>query len=206
MLSLQLPPTIRLARADELPDTAANTERIELGQQANIVPGYTLRPNANGDLPFRFYAEINVNNGSLWNVFNALADHLPSPVCLIYHHTSETETYSPYTERDEVLGVLKDYQTELTQDAFLCAGVLHYAEEHLEEVYLDNTKYLKYWGMDEIFFRRTMERFSLSDTPHLSFIDQYPRATEPLSLHVSGCLATWEVLGQLLRRFGQEKK
>lgn len=204
MLKLHLPPTIRLATFDELPDNADIRARIQAGQQANIVPGYTVKENQNNDLPFRFYAEINVDNELLWDVFQALAGHLPSPVCLIYHHRDERETYSPYTDREAVLNALQIYQTELAQDVLLSAGLLHYDGDYLEEVYIEHTKYFKYWGMDEGFFRQTMEHFSLSEIPDLAFIDQFPRTSFPLIRHAPGCRDTWEVLGLLLKEFGQE--
>lgn len=66
---LELPPTIRLPKPDELPDNPEIRERLKHRDAANIVEGFKCLENTTHDLPFRFYAEINVNNSRLWEVF-----------------------------------------------------------------------------------------------------------------------------------------
>ena len=190
-----------MAQADEVPDTPENKLLINQDKIAHIAQGYTLRPNTENQFPFMFYAEINVDNDRLWELFETLAHHLPSRACVIYHHIDEEAAYSPYLDLQELLEMLHSYKTEIARDGLLSVGVLYHDDEQLQEVLVTPCKYLKYWGVDEVFFRQTMNDLLLAEIPDLVFIDEVPRVTTPLSRYVPECLDTWEVLGQLLRRF-----
>ena len=62
--TLVLPKTIRFPEENEVPMNSSVLERLRESKNANIVPGYVFKlkddnPD-NIDLPFEFYAEINI--------------------------------------------------------------------------------------------------------------------------------------------------
>src|SRR5258706_5314682 len=168
---LEVPPTIRLPRTDEIPNNPKIFKQLEKRKKANIVEGYVLKYNTTHELPFGFYAEVNINNSRLWKFFNALSDLLPKEICCIYNLYEEKAIYSPYLSKIEILKLLESYKTELTQDCNLEFGLLFNTEDELEEVFVSDTKYLKIWGNKETIFRQVMHDFSLKEIPNLNFID-----------------------------------
>ncbi|MCU7548747.1 hypothetical protein OCK74_06440 [Chitinophagaceae bacterium LB-8] len=197
MKLLQLPPTIRTARPDEVPKRPEFLDKITASKAANIVEGYVFHYNESHDLPFRFFAEINVDNKNLWTLFKTLFLQLPEEICLVYNYKDDEPTYSGYTNKYEVLNKLEQFNVEITQDGFLEIGALFNDENFMEEVFIRSPKYLQYWGVDEERFRKTMTEFELYEVPALNFIDEYPLVTEALRLYNSDVRETNEVLEQL---------
>lgn len=203
MKPLELPPTIRTARADEV--TTPNEEifkRLQAREGATIVEGYRLERNPDAGGPFRFFSEINIDNARLWDLFCALVRTLPADVCLIYGHIDEEPAYGQYMAREDLLQKLAPYQLELAQDGFLEFGVIYQDEQQLQEVFVRRTKYLQYWGGDEALFRSVMQDFGLSEVEGLAFIDDFPLATEPLRVHRPEARETDDVLNSLEEMFG----
>ena len=200
MKPLELPPTIRTARADEV--TTPNEDilkRLQAREEALIVEGYRLERNPDAGAPFRFFSEINIDNARLWELFSALVRTLPADVCLIYGHIDEQPVYGRYMAKEELLRKLAPYQLELTQDGFLEFGVIFQDDQYLQEVFMRRAKYLQYWGVDEAPFRNVMQDFGLSEVEGLAFIDDFPLATEPLRVHRREARDTDEVLKALAR-------
>lgn len=197
MKQLQLPPTIRTARPDEIPARSELIDRIMSRHTANIVEGFTLRENQSTDLPFKFYAEINVDNQNLWALFTTLFLQLPEKICLIYGHIDDAPAYSPYLDKYKIFNVLEPYKVELCNGGFLEFGVLHQQETYLEEIFIKKSKYIQYWGMDEARFRSTMTQYDIYEVEGLNFIDEYPLVTEALRLHYPEAIETGDILMQL---------
>lgn len=197
MKTLLLPPTIRTARPDEAPNQGDILDRIAASETANIVEGYAFCHNETQELPFKFFAEINVDNDRLWAVFKALLMQLPDEICLVYNYIDEEPIYSGYSGKYEILNRLEKFQLEIAQDGFLELGALYNDSSFMEEVFVRSPKYLQFWGVDEKRFRETMIEFELYEVPELNFIDQYPFVTEPLRLFYPEVNETAVVLEQL---------
>lgn len=204
MKPLELPPTIRTARADEV--TTPNEEilkRLKAREEASIVEGYRLQQNPSADAPFRFFSEINIDNSRLWDLFRALVETMPAEVCPLYGHIDDEQpAYGQYMPKQGVLESLDRYQLELTQDGFLEFGVIYQDEEGLQEVFVKKAKYLQYWGVNEASFQKVMQAFGLREMEVLHFIDDFPLATEPLKMHHPEARDTEEVLKELQEAFG----
>jgi hypothetical protein len=197
MRRLKLPVTIRIARPDEVPNNPIILKKIEDGKGANIEEGYVFHYNESHDLPFKFFAEINIDNDNLWSLFKTLLLQLPQEICLVFNHKDEEPIYSGYADKYEVINKLEQYEIELTQDGLLEFGALYNNKSFMEEIFIQSTKYLQYWGMDEERFKRTMTDFNLYEVPTLKFIDEFPIATEPLHFHNTQVKDTSVVLKQL---------
>lgn len=194
MRRLETPKTLRTPNLDEVPKSKDLVDAITKSQSAKIIEGYVFKVNSSNDLPFKFYAEININNSRLWDLFKKLALHLPDEISLIFNHADNEAIFGKYQDKYVIINKLSDFTTELTQDCFLEFGVIHQTENFLEEVFVDCTKYIKYWGMDEDWFRATMNEFYISEIPDLNFMDEFPKVREALRLHFDNILETEELI------------
>jgi hypothetical protein len=201
MKQLELPITIRTARIDELPYSDDLAERIQNRFSAKIVEGYTLQENPTTELPFKFYSEINIDNSKLWTLFNVLLYTFPDTVSFIFGHSDEEPIYSSYRDRFEISNKLKQLESELTQDGFIEFGIIYHDKDLLIEVFVDRTKYIKYWGRDYETFNNIMTEFNLMKIDDLNFIDEFPLATEALTSFVPNAIPTFELIEQLKNEF-----
>ncbi|WP_420571839.1 hypothetical protein [Kordia sp.] len=178
---LELPKTLRLLESSEAPRDLAVLERIKLSKTANIVEGYTLFQNdPNSEFAFKFFAEININNSRLWDLFLSLCDELPTEASLIFNVVDGDPNYGEYTEKFEILDFLKDYKTEIVLDTLMEIGMIFHTENELIEVFIADCKYIKFWGVNESSFLKIMESFSLKKVEDIKFIDEYPKVRESL--------------------------
>jgi hypothetical protein len=182
---LELPKTIRFLNKDEIPNNPSALQRWEECKTANIVQGYTLKYNKDNPenelMGFKFYAEINIDNSNLWNLILALSETLPDIAALLFGHIDFDLNYGNYEDRKGVVEFITKYKNELAQDAFINIGLIYNDDESLVEIFIDESKYVKYWGIDEFFFRTLMNDFGLQEFENLEFIDEYPKVREVLT-------------------------
>ena len=204
--TLVLPKTIRFPEENEVPMNSSVLERLRESKNANIVPGYVFKlkddnPD-NIDLPFEFYAEINIDNPQLWSLIITLSEEtLPENSALIFGYIDSEINYGFYENKFEILKYLEDYKTELIHDTLLIWGLIYHDNENLTEVYVDESKYLKYWGNNEEKFRNIMNQFNLSEIENLEFIDEYPKVRENINLHFENITETGELIETLRQTY-----
>jgi hypothetical protein len=183
--TLELPKTIRFLNRDEIPNNPSVLKRWEESKTANIVQGYTFRLNESDSenelMGFEFYSEININNSSLWNLIVALTKTLPAVSAVLFGHIDFELNYGNYQDKEAILEFINQYKKEITQDAFVNFGLIYNDDENLVEIFLDESKYIKYWGTDENFFREIMNDFGLREIENLEFVDEYPKVREVLT-------------------------
>jgi len=184
-LTLELPKTIRFLNQDEIPNNPSVLKRWEESKVANIVQGYTLKLNENNPenelIGFNFFAEINIDNSNLWNLVLALSETLPDVTAVLFGHIDFDLNYGNYEEKGGILEFVCQYKKEITQDAFISFGLIYNDDENLVEIFIDESKYIKYWGVDENFFREIMNGFGLNEIENLEFVDEYPKVREVLT-------------------------
>ena len=198
---LESPPTIRLPNPEELPDNPEVFENLKRRENAKIMEGYVLKPNTSHDLPFKFYAEININNSRFWPLFTALTDLLPGAVSCIYNSYDQEASFSPYLDKKYILNLLDKFKVELTQDCNLEFGLIYDIGDELEEIFGSDSKYFKVWSNKEVSFRAIMDGFSLKEIPDLNFIDEFPKVVEPLTMYNAQAKGTELVIGELSQYF-----
>ncbi|MFN3272042.1 MAG: hypothetical protein ACK40Y_05755 [Cloacibacterium caeni] len=204
--TLVLPKTIRFPEENEVPMNSSVLERLRESKNANIVPGYVFKPNDgnpdNIDLPFEFYAKINIDNPQLWSLIITLSEEtLPENCALIFGYIDSEINYGFYENKFEILKYLEDYKTELIHDTLLIWGLIYHDNENLTEIYVDESKYLKYWGNNEEKFRNIMNQFNLSEIENLEFIDEYPKVRENINLHFENITETGELIETLRQTY-----
>src|SRR5436305_15048400 len=116
---LILPVTVRVPLPHELPHREDIEELLVKRKQANITEGFITHPNKTPQLHFTFYAEININNNRLWQLFFALANELPDEVHCVYGLTEEEATTTGYFPKEKVIATLSRFEKELTMDCSL---------------------------------------------------------------------------------------
>lgn len=196
---LELPVTVRLPKPDEVSHRPDIEEIMFKRKKANITQGFVFRKNNGPQLPFAFYAEININNSNLWNLFIALTDTLPTEVSCEYGLYEDEQVTTEYFSKDDVLQKLAMYKEELTADCMLEFGLLALANKQLNEIFVTESKYIRYWGIDKEAFLQCMASFNLIETPDLAFIDEFPKVTEPLKKFIPTVKRTEEVIRSLNR-------
>jgi hypothetical protein len=194
---LETSPAIRLPRADEVPNNSQVFERLKERENANIVEGFIVHQNLKQDLPFKFYAEINVNNSKLWNLFEKLTEEMPEQLSCIYNMYDGEPNFSIYKHKNIILDELRKFELELTKDCNFEFGLIHQVEESLEEVFVSDCKYIKYWGVDENRFRKILEDSQLTEIEDLNFIDEFPKVVEPLTMFDKKARDTITVFNEL---------
>lgn len=185
---LELPKTIRFPNENEIPQNNASVlKRWEESKVANIVEGYTLTFKNNDDpehnaLGFKFYAEINIDNPKLWSLVVSLSKTLPDEVAFLFGHVDFEMNYGDYQDKESVLDFISQYHYELAEDPFVKFGLIYNDEKNLIEVFVDESKYIKYWGVNEEWFRGIMGEFRLEEVKGLEFVDEYPNVRESLTV------------------------
>lgn len=201
---LKLPPTLREAHEDDMPHREDIQELLTQRRMANITQGYKITLNKTPQLPYTFSAEININNDKLWQLFMALSDALPAEVACVYgqYDDDEEPTTSGYFDKAFVLETLSRFKNELMMDCNLSFGLLSQSREQLIEIFVTETKYIRFWGIDKAGFQQTMQAFNLTEIKDLAFVDEYPKVTIPLRDVLPKANRPGEVVRALNKAFG----
>ena len=201
--TLELPLTLRPPEMDEVPMNSSVKERLELRKTAKIVEGYKILPkddNPNhAELGFKFYAEINIDNSKLWSLIMELSKELPDEISLIFNHVDAEPNYGKYSSKRETLEFLTEYKAEITADTFIDIGMIFHSESELIEIFISESKYIKFWGVDQISFLKIMDNFNLKEIEGIEFVDEYPKVREPLSKFMNNVKEGTEFI-ELLRK------
>lgn len=199
---LELPKTIRIPHLNEVPDDPEIRKRINESLTAPIIEGFILKKNTEHNLPFVFYAEINVDNSRLWDVFTVLSTLLPEICCCVYNSYESEPRFGEYMQKKEIMDELSNYEFELTQDCDIEFGILFHSEVQMVEVFVSDSKYIRFWGMDESQFTYLMNENGLTERPEIKFIDEYPKVVVPLAILDTEARETEIVLQELYNSFG----
>jgi len=199
---IELPKTIRPARFDEIPKNSTAFERLQKIDNAKIVEGFTFKlkeidNEEHKEIPFRFFSEININNSRLWDLIIALTDLLPDLSSLIIGDSDYEPHYCDYKAKIDLIDSIKKFKIELTEDAFIEWGIIFNDKESLTEIFIPDSKYIKFWGVDIDGFKTIITKFDLNQVEDLEFIDEYPKVREPLRLFENSIMDTNELINEL---------
>ncbi len=203
--SLELPITLRIPNIDEIPANSGVSERLEKRKTANIVEGYILHQKDNNpdhsDLEFNFYAEININNSNLWNLVESLSEEMPETIAVIFGHEGSELNYGKYSKKAETLSFLSKYSKEIIADTFIEIGLIFHSENELIEIFVSESKYIKFWGVNEESFTQIMNNFNLKQIDNIEFVDEYPKVREPLRLFDKTAIETNDLIKMFEKEF-----
>ena len=203
--TLELPKTLRPPEMDEVPKNSSVSKRLELRKKARIVEGYKILPKdenpEHSNLAFNFYAEINIDNSKLWNLILELSDELPNEVSLIFNHVDSEPNYGKYSDKNHTLKFLTKYKTEIISDTFIDIGMIFHSESELIEIFVPESKYIKFWGVDQKSFIKIMDSFNLKEVDGIEFADEYPKVREPLRLFEKNITESDELIELIKKEF-----
>jgi hypothetical protein len=195
---IELPLTLRPANFDEVPRNSSVLERLKEIANAKIVEGYNLKDKEkNNSIPFNFYSEINVNNSRLWDLVIGLMEVMPNDLALIIGLEGEEPNYGNYIDKIELIKQIGKYKKELTQDTYLEWGIIYNDSETLIEIFIVDSKYVKFWGVDIDSFQNVMFQHNLPQTNDLEFIDEFPKVRIPLKLIDESASDTLDLINKL---------
>lgn len=203
---LEMPPTIRFPKPEEIPAIPEIIARMKDIEHANLVEGYLLNYNHSLELPFTFFAEININNSRIWDVFLQLTKQLPNQVSLVWSLNGSESNHSKYIEKQNILKYISPFKTELTQDTKIGFGLIFQTNDKLEEVYMSVTKTLKVWSSNEIAFRQLLNQLGIDEIRNLDFIEEFPYVTQPLHWFHEKTLKIEMVVSQLKKQINKNHR
>lgn len=203
--TLEFPKTLRIPKFHEVPINSGVKERLELYESANIVEGFRILPkegnSKHDELAFNFYAEVNINNSRLWSLILELSDQLPNEVSLIFNFSDGEPEYGRYSDKNKTLKFLAKYKTEIIADTFLDIGMIFHSDSELIEIFIPESKYVKFWGVNVESFLSIMKKFNLKEVEGIEFIDEYPKVRESLRLHDENVTDTNHLIEALRENF-----
>lgn len=202
---IELPKTLRAPNIDELPNNSSIKERLNKLASANIVEGYKILDNKESEkqkkIPFDFYAEININNSRLWDLIVSLSNELPDVAALIFGHEDADPFYGKYVNKKELLEDLNENRNELTKDTFIEWGILYNDKSSLIEIFVPDSKYVRFWGTNKPSFLQIMAEFNLQEIENIEFVDEYPKVREALILFEEGVINSKELIDKLIEKY-----
>lgn len=172
---LKLPFVIRQPNKTDIP--AGDSTFLSWKERQSVVleEGYIFSLNDNkDDSTFKFYSEINVDNPSLWKLSKALLGNLDGVAYAVYNLHEEEVRYGNKIPLADIIQKLDKIESDILNNCSVSIGVVQY-ENELHEVFIDESKYIKYWGTDETFFKEVMAKFGIEEKQEMDFVDQYPK-------------------------------
>ena len=204
MSSLELPKTTRFAEERDVP--RSYSDEIAARREANFVEGFVLTEVADPEQLFRFYAEINVNNSRLWELFTHLATILPDVCACLFclYEDADNITSGKYQDKELTLAVLNSVQKELVGDCYLEFGLIYNDEATLIEIYVAESKFVKVWGVDRQHFEQIMAQHGVLEFEEMRFVDEFPKVVVPLTTLDIEAKSTEKIIDLLEKAFAPE--
>jgi hypothetical protein len=174
------PEGIKLARANELPNSPEKSELLEKIRNARIEQGYVVQ-TASESL-FTCYAEANVDAPQLWQVFRALCeDLLPEEAMPIIGEIDEEPLHNgSYDQTQKLLALFERFNYYLTNDCNIQFGLASETDTELTEVFVTPTKHFQIWTSKADILTDVMKKYGIAESDELQFIDEFPRVTTAL--------------------------
>jgi hypothetical protein len=172
---LKIPFVIRQPNEIDIPKGDSTIDSWKERQSIALVEGFVLLENENQkDLNFKFYCEINIDNPKLWKLSKRLLDNINGQAYVIYNEHEEEVQYGAEKSISEIIEKLDRIESDILNNCSFSFGVVQ-NEDTLNEVFIDESKFIKYWGSDEEFFRKVMKEYEIFEKKEMNFVDGYPK-------------------------------
>lgn len=172
---LKIPYVIRQPNEIDIPkgDSTYNSWKERLSIE--LVEGYEFSENKNQkELNFDFYCEINVDNPKIWKLTKRLLENLKGEAYIVYNLHDDEIQYGEKNDISDIVQKLDKIESDILNNCSISLGIIQDSIS-LKEVFIDESKFLKYWGSDEVFFRNVMNEFAIKEKQEMKFVDQYPK-------------------------------
>jgi hypothetical protein len=177
---LVFPEGIRLARANEIPNSPEKSESVEKIRNAQIEQGYVSQ-TASESL-FTCYAEANVDAPQIWQVFRSLCEALlPEESMPIIGEIDEEPLHNgSYDQTQKLLALFERFNYYLANDCNIQFGLAAETDTELNEVFVTPTKHFQIWTSKAEVLAGVMKKYGIAESDELQFIDEFPRTTTML--------------------------
>ena len=177
---LVFPKGIRLARANEIPNSPEKSGSVEQIRNSQIEQGYVSR-TASENL-FTCYAEANVDAPQIWQVFRSLCEALlPEESMLIIGEIDEESLHNGgYDQTQKLLALFERFNYYLANDCHIQFGLAAETDTELTEVFVTPTKHFQIWTNNAKVLADVMKKYGVTESDELQFIDEFPRTTTAL--------------------------
>ncbi len=148
---------------------------IEERKSVSLEQGFLFYENEDFEIDrYKFYSEINVDNPELWNLSKRLIRNFKNEVYLVYHISGDSVIYGEKFSVVSTLKKLDKIESDILNNCSVNIGVVQDSKA-FNELFIDESKYLRYWGNNESFFRTIMSEFNIAEKKKMNFVDEYPR-------------------------------
>ncbi len=172
---LKIPFVIRQPNEIDIPKGDSTYNSWKERKSIILEEGYVFALNENQEeLNFDFYCEINVNNPNLWRLSKRLLDNLEGEAYIVYNLHEDEVRYGDKISITEIIQKLDKIESDILNNCSVSIGIIQ-NEDKLNEVFIDESKFIKYWGTDEEFLRGIMKDFGIEEREEMKFVDQYPK-------------------------------
>ena len=130
-----------------------------------------------------------------------MSKELPNEVSLIFNHVDSEPNYGKYSDKTHTIEFLNNYKTKIISDTFIDIGIIFHSESELIEIFVPESKYLKFWGVDQELFLKIMDSFNLKEIDGIEFVDEYPKVREALRLFENDITESKELIELLKKEF-----
>lgn len=177
---LVFPEGIRLARANEIPNSPEKSESVKKIRSAKIEQGYVTQTVS--ESLFTCYAEANVDAPQIWQVFRSLCEALlPQEAMPIIGEIDEEPLHNGiYEQTQKLLALFERFNYYLTNDCNIQFGLASETDIELTEVFVTPTKHFQIWTNKAEVLADVMRKYGIAESDELQFIDELPRATTAL--------------------------
>jgi len=197
---LELPKVIRQPGELDVPRTSSMLGPWNKRKTVSLHEGFTYTLNKpDNEINFKFYSEINVNNSNLYHLFISLIETIDGTAQVVFkdHYEEDITRCEQKFSVEELKSKFDTLEYYITNNCSVSIGVVHF-DEALIEVFIDESKYIRYWGSDEERFRRILNGFNIKEYEKLEFVDQYPKIVYALDHIEEDCMSTEELIKTIL--------
>lgn len=172
---LELPVVIRKPNEFDISNNDSILKACEERDKVILVEGYTYKKNMDQqDINYMFYSEINIDNSRLWDLFLELLNNIDGEAYVVFYLHGDEEEYGAKMPIHNILSILKRLRLEIVNNCNLNIGIVQNSTL-VTEVFIDESKYIKYWGNDYTWFKSIMNKHSIPENQEMNFVDEFPK-------------------------------
>ena len=148
---------------------------VERRKNISLVQGFTFYENENSKNDgYKFYSEVNVDNPKLWNLSKKLLANFKNDVYIVYQINEDSLTYGSQYSVTSTIDKLDKIEGEILNNCNVSIGIVQDSKV-FNELFIDESKYIQYWGNNESYFRTLMKSYGINEKEKMNFVDEFPR-------------------------------
>jgi hypothetical protein len=167
-------------------------------RQVILKEGYSIKYNEGlNNENFKFYCEINIDNSNLWKLCKDLIrSNITGHAYIVTKFHDDEIRYGENRIIKTIIKEIDKIETDILNNCSVSFGVVD-ALGSLVEIYVDESKYIQFWGSDLNSFTESMNRFNLKASEDLKFVDEYLKVVYDWNFINSEAMSNQELVSYL---------